>query len=67
MPIAQNPREIAAAIMVQTMVSNHPGLQAKLQAEPADPRNLAKILIPYFRTILNKLDFEAQEHGTHSL
>lgn len=67
MPIAQNPREIAAAIMVQTLVSNHPGVQAKLQAESAEPRQLAKILIPYFRAILNKLDFEAQEHGTHTI
>jgi hypothetical protein len=66
-PITQNPREIAAAIMVGTLVNNHPGLQAKLQAESAEPRQLAKILIPYFRAILNKLDFEAQEHGTNTI
>jgi hypothetical protein len=53
--------------MVGTLVNNHPGLQAKLQAESAEPRQLAKILIPYFRAILNKLDFEAQEHGTTTI
>ena len=51
----QTPNEIAAAILVQTLVDHHPQLQAEIRQDQPDHKSLAQVLVPYHRAILDEL------------
>ena len=51
----QTPTEVAAAILVQTLVDHHPQLQAEIREDQPEPKALAKVLVPYYRAILDEL------------
>lgn len=55
----QTPNEIAAAILVQTLVDHHPQLQAEIRQDQPDPKSLAQVLVPYYRAILDELRSQA--------
>jgi hypothetical protein len=52
----QTPNEIAAAILVQTLVEHHPQLQAEIREDQPDPKTLASVLVPYYRAVLEELN-----------
>ena len=49
------PNEIAAAILVQTIVDHHPHLQAEIRAEQPEPAGVAEMLVPYYKAMLEKI------------
>lgn len=51
----QDGYEIAAAILVQTLVDHHPQLQAEIREDQPEPQPLAKLLVPYYKAILDEL------------
>ena len=51
----QTPNEVAAAILVQTLVDHHPQLQAKIHREQIDPQPLARVLVPYYKAMLDEM------------
>jgi hypothetical protein len=51
----QTPNEVAAAILVQTLVDHHPQLQAEIRQDLPDPKSLAEVLIPYYKAILSEM------------
>jgi hypothetical protein len=51
----QIPSEIAAAILVQTLVDHHPQLQAEIRQDPPEPEALAKVLVPYYKAMLDEM------------
>lgn len=55
----QAPNEIAAAILVQTLVDHHPQLQAEIREDQPDPKTLAQVLVPYYKAILDELKSQA--------
>lgn len=55
----QAPNEIAAAILVQTLVDHHPQLQAEIREDQLDPKTLAQVLVPYYKAILDELKSQA--------
>lgn len=55
----QAPNEIAAAILVQTLVDHHPQLQAEIREDQPDPKTLAQVLAPYYKAILEELKSQA--------
>jgi hypothetical protein len=48
-------REIAAAILVQTLVDHHPQLQAEIRQDQPEPKPLAQVLVPYYKAMLEEL------------
>ncbi|MGB2888223.1 MAG: hypothetical protein WBC04_11040 [Candidatus Acidiferrales bacterium] len=52
----QTPNEAAAAILVQTLVDHHPQLQAEIRQDQPDPKALAKILVPFYKAILDEME-----------
>ena len=48
--------EIAAAILVQTLVDHHPQLQAEIREDQPEPEPLAKTIVPYYQAILKELN-----------
>jgi hypothetical protein len=51
----QTPNEVAAAILVQTLVDHHPSLQAEIRQDQPDPKQLAQVLVPYYKAMLDEL------------
>jgi hypothetical protein len=51
----QIPSEIAAAILVQTLVDHHPQLQAEIRQDQPDPKPLAQILVPFYKAMLDEM------------
>ncbi len=51
----QTANEIAAAILVQTLVDHHPQLQAEVRQDQPEPETLAEILVPYYKAVLEKM------------
>ncbi len=51
----QTMNEIAAAVLVQTIVDHHPQLQAEIRQDQPEPESLAEILVPYYQAILDKM------------
>lgn len=51
----QNPNEVAAAILVQTLVDHHPSLQADIRQDQPDPKQLAQVLVPYYKAMLDEM------------
>lgn len=51
----QTANEIAAAILVQTLVDHHPQLQAEIRQDQPEPETLAEILVPYYKAVLEKM------------
>lgn len=47
--------EVAAAILVQTLVDHHPQLQAEIRQDQPEPKSLAQILLPYYKAILDEM------------
>jgi hypothetical protein len=43
----QKPNELAAAILVQTLVDHHPQLQAEIRQDQSEPKLLAQLSVPY--------------------
>jgi hypothetical protein len=52
----QTPNEIAAAILVQTLVDHHPQLQAEIREDQPDPKPLAQVLVPYYKAMLDEIN-----------
>jgi hypothetical protein len=51
--------EVAAAILVQTLVNHHPQLQAEIRENQPEPKPLAEILVPYYKAMLDEMNSEA--------
>ena len=51
----QTPNEIAAAILIQTLVDHHPQLQAEIREVPPDPKPLAEVIVPFYKAILDEM------------
>lgn len=51
----QTPNEIAAAILLQTIVDHHPHLQAQIREEQSEPESIASALLPYYKAILEEM------------
>ena len=49
------PTEIAAAILVQTLVDHHPQLQAEIRQDQPEPKPLAQIIVPYYKAVLEEM------------
>lgn len=54
----QPPNEIAAAILVQTLVDHHPQLQAEIRQDQPEPKPLAQVLVPYYKAMLDEMNSE---------
>lgn len=52
----QTSNEVAAAILVQTLVNHHPQLQAEIREDQPDPKPLAQILVPYYKAMLDAMN-----------
>jgi hypothetical protein len=55
----QTPNEVAAAILVQTLVDHHPQLQAEIRQDLPDPKPLASILDPYYKAVLEEMESQS--------
>jgi hypothetical protein len=55
----QSPNEVAAAILVQTLVDHHPQLQAEIRQDQPEPRSLAQVLVPYYKAVLAEMKSES--------
>jgi len=51
----QSPNEVAAAILVQTLVDHHPQLQAEIRQDQPEPKPLAQILMPFYKAMLEEM------------
>jgi hypothetical protein len=51
----QTPNEVAAAILVQTLVDHHPQLQADIRQDQPDPKTLAQVLVPFYKAMLAEM------------
>jgi len=51
----QTPNEVAAAILVQTLVDYHPQLQSEIRQDQPDPKPLAPVLVPYYKAMLDEM------------
>jgi len=51
--------EIAAALLVQSLVDHHPQLQAEIRQDQPEPGPLAKLIAPYYRAMLEELKSSA--------
>jgi hypothetical protein len=51
----QTPNEIAAAILVQTLVDHHPQLQAEIRQDQPEPKSLAHVLVPFYKAMLDEM------------
>ncbi len=51
----QTPNEVAAAILVQTLVDHHPQLQAEIRQDQPDPKALAQIVVLFYKAILDEM------------
>jgi hypothetical protein len=51
----QTPNEVAAAILVQTLVDHHPQLQAEIREDQPEPQTLARVLVPYYKAVLEEM------------
>jgi hypothetical protein len=51
----QSPNEVAAAILVQTLVDHHPQLQADIRQDQPDPKALAQVLAPFYKAMLAEM------------
>jgi hypothetical protein len=52
----QTPNEVAAAILVQTLVDHRPELQAEIRQDQRDPKPLAQVLMPYYKAMLDEMN-----------
>jgi hypothetical protein len=50
-----SPNEVAAAILVQTLVNHHPQLQAEIRQDQPEPKPLAQILMPFYKAMLEEM------------
>jgi hypothetical protein len=48
--------EVAAAILVQTLVDHHPQLQAEIRQDQPEPKSLAQVLVPYYKAVLEEMN-----------
>ena len=51
----QTPNEVAAAILVQTLVDHHPQLQADIRQDQPEPKALAQVLMPFYKPMLDEM------------
>jgi hypothetical protein len=51
----ETPNEVAAAILVQTLVNHHPQLQAEIRQDQPEPTPLAQVLVPYYKAMLDEM------------
>jgi hypothetical protein len=51
----QTPNEVAAAILLQTLVNHHPQLQAEIRQDQPEPKPMAQILMPFYKAILEEM------------
>jgi hypothetical protein len=51
----QTPNEVAAAILVQTLVNHHPQLQADIRQDQPEPKGLAQVLMPFYKAMLDEM------------
>jgi len=51
----QNTNEVAAAILVQTLVDHHPALQAEIRENQPDPESVARVLVPFYKAMLAEM------------
>lgn len=49
------PTEIAAAILVQTLVDHHPQLQAEIRQDQPEPKPLGEMIMPYYKAVLEEM------------
>ena len=51
----QTPNEVAAAILLQTLVNHHPQLQAEIRQDQPEPKPMAQILMPFYKAMLEEM------------
>ena len=51
----QTTNEVAAAILLQILVDHHPQLQANIRQDQPEPKDLAQILMPFYKAILDEM------------
>jgi hypothetical protein len=51
----QTPNEVAAAILLQTLLNHHPQLQAEIRQDQPEPKPLAQILMPFYKAMLEEM------------
>jgi hypothetical protein len=51
----QTPNEVAAAILLQTLVNHHPQLQAEIRQDQPEPKPLAQVLMPFYKAMLEEM------------
>jgi len=54
----QTPNEVAAAILVQTLVDHHPQLQSEIRQDQPNPKPLAQLLVLYFKAMLGQMKLQ---------
>ena len=51
----ENPKEVAAAILVRAIVDHHPSLQAEIRSERPEPESVAEMIVPFYKAMLEKI------------
>lgn len=57
----QTANEVAAAILIQTLVDHHPSLQAEIRQDQPEPKTLAQIIVPYYKAVLEEMKSTASQ------
>jgi hypothetical protein len=53
---AQSSNEVAAAILLQTVIDHHPHLQAEIREQAPEPEAVALMLVPFYKAMLEKMN-----------
>jgi len=59
----ETPHEVAAAILIQTLVDHHPQLQGENREDPPEPKPPASILVPYYKAMLEAIKSQSAHAG----
>jgi hypothetical protein len=57
----QTSNEVAAAILVQTLVDHHPTLQATIREGVPDPKPLAQLLAQFYKAMVEEMTSNSSE------
>jgi hypothetical protein len=53
---APSSNEVAAAILLQTVIDHHPHLQAEIREQQPEPEAVAHMLVPFYKAMLEKMN-----------
>jgi hypothetical protein len=49
--LMQTPNGVAAAILMQTLIADHPQVHAEIRQDQPDPKPLAQVLVPHYKAM----------------